>query len=165
MIIARFDDTEYPKSYIDHIRHTIRIILRTQNDTYVFLKIKGSDDFGERNHIETIGGGMENNESFDDTIKREVKEETGYSLLSYDYIGTIIDRYYLIHRETHSHFFEGYIDTSKKDEVHLTELEKTLFDGLIELSYDEAIKELNNPTGRVAKLIYQRDLFALLNKK
>ena len=164
MILKRFDDTEYPKSLITHIRHTVRVFLKTERNTYIFIKIKGSDDFGGRNHIESIGGGMEGIESFDEALRREVLEETGYELLDYSYIGTIIDRYYVISRETHSHFFIGNIDTSIKHEQMLTSLEELLFDKMVELSEEEVIEELNNPKTKIAKLIYQRDLLAFNSK-
>ncbi|MBR3841045.1 MAG: NUDIX domain-containing protein [Erysipelotrichales bacterium] len=163
MILKRFDDTEYPKTLITHLRHTVRIFLKTERNTYVFVKIKGSDDFGERNHIESIGGGIEGFETFDEALHREVLEETGYELLDYSYIGTIIDRYYLIARETHSHFFIGSINTTNKHETKLTSLEESLFDKLVELSEEEVLEELNNPKTKIANLIYQRDLLAFKN--
>ena len=164
MILKRFDDTEYPKTEIKKLRHTVRIFLKTERNTYIFVKIKGSDDFGERNHIESIGGGIEGFETFKEALEREVMEETGYELLDYSYIGTIIDRYYLLARETHSHFFVGSVNTSIKHNTNLTLLEESLFDRLVELSEEEVLEELSNPKTKIAKLIYQRDLLAFKNK-
>ena len=160
MILARFDDTEYPKQNITHIRHTVRIILKNEGNKYIFLKIKGNDIFGERNHIETIGGGIEGYESMEHALLREVNEETGMNLKEYTYLGTIIDRYYSINRETHSHFFVGTIDTTDHRDLPLTDLEKQLYDGIVELTEDEVLEELQHPKTKIAHNIYQRDRFA-----
>lgn len=162
MILARFDDLEYVKQPITHIRHTVRVFLKTQNNKYIFMKIKGADDFGERNHLESVGGGVEDNESLNEAILREVREETGYVVSNIKSIGTIIDRYYLIGRETHSHFFVGNVDTTNRKQTYWTDLEKFLFDEMVELSEDEVITALNNPQTKIGKLIYRRDLLAFM---
>ncbi len=155
-----FEDTEYEKSYIDHERETVRAVLHTQNDTYVFVKIQGYDLFGERNHIETVGGGVEPGENLVTALHREVLEETGYTVLSEKPLGEITDFYNLIHRKTHSHFFLAEVDTRNCSQTSLTEQEKTLFDGLVELTADEALKILQNPENPCSRLIYRRDILA-----
>ena len=163
MILARFDDTEYPRSDIVQLRHTVRCFLRNTNGKWLVLQVDGNDIFGDRNHVETIGGGKENNESYEECLQREVLEETGYLVEKSWYIGTIIDRYYAIQRETHSHFFYATISSQKQKQRNLTEFEKTFELNIKEYTYDELIEELNHPKTRIAKLIYQRDLFALQN--
>ena len=124
------------------------------------MKLHGVDEFGEREGIESIGGGMEGFETFEETIKREVREESGYEVESYRLLGTIIDRYHLIQRETHSHFFVGEVDTTKQGPISRTPQEQKLMEGVVELSYSEALKELTHPKNKVSKLIYRRDLLA-----
>ncbi|MBQ9988086.1 MAG: NUDIX hydrolase [Erysipelotrichales bacterium] len=161
-MIARFDDDLYEKSEITHIRHTVRLIVRDEKGLFWFLKIAGEDAFGMRNHYETIGGGIEENESYEDAIRREILEEIGYEALRIQEVGMIIDRYYLIHRETHSYFFVVDIDSTKPHETHLTESEKTLFSGVIQIPKEEVCERLR-PTStshRVDILVQRRDLCA-----
>lgn len=160
MLNQYFEDDEYEKSYIDHVRHTVRAILHTQNDTYLFVKIKGHDMFGERDHLETIGGGVEEGEDLVTALHREVLEETGYTVLSERPLGEITDFYNLIHRETHSHFFAAETDTRTCAGTQLTDQEKGLFEGVVELTKDEALEILRNPKNPCSRLIYRRDLLA-----
>lgn len=162
MIIKRFDDTQYKHSEITTIRHTVRLFVRDEQGLFWFLVIRGEDDFGKRHHYETIGGGMEAGEQFIDTIKRELKEEIGYEVREWKEIGTIIDRYYLIHRETHSHFYLVTIDSNKAQERHLTDLEKTLFAGIVKFKKEEVCGMLscNEDSSKVDFLVQRRDLYA-----
>lgn len=162
MIISRFDDTLYPKKEITHIRHTVRLFVQDENDLYWFLVIRGKDEFGIRHHYETIGGGMEKGENFHSAIQRELMEEIGYEANEIREMGTIIDRYYLIGRETHSHFFKVRIDSNKKHERHLTDLEKTLFSDLVKIPKEEiaTILSLEQCQSKVDYLVHRRDLCA-----
>jgi len=160
MLDEYFEDDQYEKSTIDHVRHTVRAIIHTQKDTYLFVKVKGHDSFGERNHIETIGGGVEPGEDLESALAREVMEESGYTVLSARPLGQIIDFYNLIHRETHSHFFAVEVDTENRNDTSWTDLEKTLFEGVVELTADDARSIMQNPKNPVSHLIYRRDLLA-----
>lgn len=162
MILARFDDELYPKSEIKRIRHTVRLFIRDENDLYWFLVIRGEDDFGVRDHYETIGGGIEKNESFEEAIIREVREEIGCVPYAIRPIGTIIDRYYLIGRETHSHFFSVRIDSTKQTVNQLTPLEQTLFFDCIKVKKEEVsdILSLDKTQSKVDYLVQRRDVWA-----
>lgn len=161
-LIARFDDDLYEKSEITHVRHTVRLFVRDEKGLFWFLTIHGEDAFGMRNHYETIGGGIEEGESYEEAIHRELMEEIGYEVVRYKEVGMIIDRYYLIGRETHSHFFVVDIDSTQPHETHLTESEKTLFSGLVQVPKEE-VCDMLRPTStshRVDILVQRRDLCA-----
>lgn len=161
MIIKYFDDTLYPKSQINNLRHTVRVFLKNENHKYMFLHIVGVDDFGKRDHYESIGGGIEKGESKVMALQREVLEECGLVVNNIQEIGTIIDRYYLINRETHSHFFYGEVNTTKQMPRHLTDMEKNLFDGFIYLDEDEVLNALNyDHQNNVGILVMRRDYCA-----
>lgn len=162
MILKRFEDELYSKSEIKQIRHTVRLFIKDENDLYWFLVIRGEDDFGVRNHYETIGGGIEKEESFEEAIVREVMEEIGCVPYDIKSIGTIIDRYYLINRETHSHFYSVRIDSTKQVEKQLTPLEQQLFFGCVKVKKEDVsdLLDLNKTQSKVDYLVQRRDLWA-----
>lgn len=162
MLIERFEDTMYEKREITHIRHTVRLFVQDEQGLFWFLVIRGKDDFGQRNHYETIGGGIEAEETYEEAIRREVMEEIGYEVEHIQEIGMIIDRYYLIGRETHSHFFYVTIDSCKPHERKLTKLEQQLFFGLVKVKKEDivAMLALSEQSSKVDFLVQRRDLRA-----
>ena len=66
--IGRLDDDQYEFEGYDHIRYTARALAENQEGRFGFLHIVGEDFFGERDHLESCGGGMEEGESLFDTI-------------------------------------------------------------------------------------------------
>ena len=162
MIIKRFYDDLYDFQETTHIRNTARALARDEAGRFVFLRIQGEDMFGERDHLETCGGGMEENETPEETLRREVMEELGYRIKKAVPLGTIIDEYHLIQRETHSHFFYCELDTSVHYAPQWTDLEKTLLKDAVHLSVEEALHELEfHQVGKVGTIVQRRDLFAL----
>jgi hypothetical protein len=80
-ILGYLNDDQYPPAEISHIRFTARAIV-FNNDRFAFLPIRGEDDFGVRDHIESIGGGIEEGENAEQTIIRECLEEAGIEVIS-----------------------------------------------------------------------------------
>lgn len=66
-------------------RIAIRAVILKDNKILMVKNNKGDCKFP--------GGGLEDGENYKDTLKREVKEETGYKVIKVkEYIGTIIER-------------------------------------------------------------------------
>lgn len=161
-VIGRLYDEEYPYEGYDHIRYTARAILENQEGKLGFLHIKGEDLFGKRDHLETIGGGLEEGEYLDDAIRREIKEEAGLECKSVELLGSIYDAYNLIRRITFSTFFYCTVDTSSYTGTNRTEEEEILISEIVWLSVDEALGWLRNRhENKVDRLVEQRDLMAL----
>ena len=160
--IGRLADDQYEFEGYDHIRYTARALAENQEGRFGFLHIVGEDFFGERDHLESCGGGMEEGESLFDTIKREVMEELGLEVQSCEYVGTIIDSYNLIKRITVSSFFHCLVDSSALQETHRTEEEQILIKEIVWLTPEEAMDWLENRAeNKVDKLVQRRDAMAL----
>ena len=159
MIRKRFTDDVFAKSDITHVRETVRMIA-VYHDRYAFLEIKRDDIFGCLRHLETLGGGIEANESHAQAIQRELLEEGGWEGEILRPLCVIEDTYHLIQRRTISHFYAVRLIRQSRPCAY-TEEEKQLIHGLVFLSEEEVLKELSAPNKQsIQKLIYQRDLFA-----
>jgi len=161
-IIGRLYDEEYPFEGYDHIRYTARAIIENENGKLGFLHIKGEDYFGERDHLETVGGGLEEGEYLDDAIRREIKEETGLECKSVELLGSIYDAYNVIKRITFSTFFFCRVDMSSCSKTNRTEEEQILISEIVWLDPEEALDWLQNRhEHKVDRLVQQRDALAL----
>ena len=108
--LGLINDTIYPLDGELKHRKTVRVILMNSNSEVGLIHIKGIDKFGNRDHYETIGGGVELNEDLIDTLKREVKEEAGYTIKNIKEIGHIDIQYNLLNRIDEGYFFYAEID-------------------------------------------------------
>ena len=161
-IIGRLKDDLFEYNGYDHVRYTSRALLENSKGEFGFLHIVGEDFFGVRDHLETCGGGIEENEDLYDTIIREVKEEMGYNVEQVQLIGGIIDSYNLINRITFSTFFHCYVDESNKVEIHRTEEESILIKEILWLKPLDALDYLKNKgKSNVDKIVHRRDYLAL----
>ena len=160
-ILAVYDDLWWEGDVISHIRFTSRVFIKNSENKYAFLKIVGEDLFGKRNHLESIGGGVEENETFLEAAQREVLEEIGAIAKNYTCLGAIIDRLNPIQRITFNTFFMA--DLKEMDlEVNRTEEEKILIDSILWLSADEAVDQLKKAINPVDAFVHRRDLTAFL---
>ena len=161
VVIGKLTDDQYEYEGYDHVRYTARGLIENEEGKFGFLHIVGEDFFGVRDHLETCGGGIEEGETFFDTIKREIKEELGYDTLSCEYLGIITDTYNIIRRITVSSFFHCMVDTSEH-KTHRTEEEEILIREVVWLTADEALDWLENRAEhKVDKLVQRRDAMAL----
>ena len=160
--IGRLEDDIWPKQGYDHIRYTARALVENQDGKLGFLHIVGEDFFGMRDHLETCGGGIEEGEYADQTLQREVLEELGYRVQSYELLGALFDTYNALKRITCSIFFHCRVDTSIQEATNRTEEEKLLFKEVLWLDPEEALDRLENDVRcDIGRLVQQRDALAL----
>lgn len=101
----KLQDTQWPKTYIDHDRQIVRAIVVDDEQNFYFVKVQRDDDFGKGTFIETSGGGVEAGEDLTTALKRELKEELGANVDILCKIGVVSDYYNLIHRHNINNYF------------------------------------------------------------
>ena len=159
-LIGCLEDEIWPADGLSHIRYTSRALLENQDGLFGFLHIQGEDFFGKRNHLETIGGGIEKGEEPEDAMVREILEEAGYRAINVEPVGVVIDSYNLIYRLTNSYFFHVTVDTNNKLETHRTEEETLLISEILWLTKEEVLQRLCQCDNPVDYLVHRRDLLA-----
>lgn len=128
-------DTQWPKTYIDHDRQIVRAIVVDDEQNFYFVKVQRDDDFGKGTFIETSGGGVEAGEDLTTALKRELKEELGANVDILCKIGVVSDYYNLIHRHNINNYFLCKINSFGKK--HLTQAEIEDFHlSTLKLTYD-----------------------------
>lgn len=104
----------------DTYRRASRVIILDKNGKICLL------DFAGGKMYKFPGGGLENNESFGECLKREVKEECGFNLKNIEPSGYLM--HYKNDKPIHLSLFFTAKKGNRKYKVHLTEKEKK--DGL-----------------------------------
>lgn len=161
-IIGRIKDDLYPYEGYDHIRYTARALAENEEGKFGFLHIKGEDYFGIRDHLETCGGGLEENEGIYDALIREIREEMGFEITSFELVGCILDAYNLIGRITFSTFAHVKLDTSNKEKTNRTEAEEILINEILWFDPLDALDYLEHHyTSNVDLIVQRRDAMAL----
>lgn len=161
MIIAElFDHVFNDEEYYTHIRQTVRCFPINEEGKIGFLHVVGEDDFGVRDHLETIGGGVEINESTQQALHRELNEEIGADGIIQNDLGMVIDRYRHIHRITVSNYYV--VMLNQVTTMQRTEAEQALIASIKWLTLEEALQYYSTPKTGVNKLIEDRDYQALL---
>ena len=157
-------DTFYKKANTPfYVRQAARAFLFKDNK-FCLLHILGEDKFGKRDHYETPGGGVENNEDLLQTLTREMGEETGYTIKNIQEIGKISIEYKLLNRIDVENYF--YCECNSLHETHLLDYEKKLTFEQEWFTIDEAIEMYKTKkTFLCGKMIHEREYNALLYLK
>jgi 8-oxo-dGTP pyrophosphatase MutT (NUDIX family) len=150
-------DHQYPFQGITHHRPNARALIQREDGLFFFNHILCLDRFGQRDYLETPGGGLNEGETPEEAVLREVEEECGLKGQMVLPIGLIEDDYHLIQRHNLNHYF--YLRVIGKGEKHWTEEEKRLIHQQVWLSLDEALAWYHRlPDVGIAQLIKQREL-------
>ena len=164
MINLHLNDNQYPNVGIKEVRNVSRAILVNEENKICILKIYGEDIFGLRDYYETPGGGVDENESFEEAVVREIDEEVGVKCHIEMFIGEIVDYYNLIKRKNINRYFLCRIDGQTK--IHHESFGDSLISKIEFFTLEEAISVYQNMSNYgVSKLVKQRELPILLELK
>jgi 8-oxo-dGTP diphosphatase len=154
-------DQQFPIQGVAHQRPNARAFLQNKVGLFCFNHIVTLDKFGSRNYIETPGGGIDEGESPEQAVLREIQEECGMIGTILEKIGTIEDEYRLIHRQNINHYY--LVQVIREGNKHWTEQEHRLIQAQPWLSLDEALRWYQSlPDHGIAQLIKQREIPPLL---
>lgn len=163
MILKTIENIKY-----DVLEEKARGILIDENDYLYLSNISDSYLFP--------GGGVEEGEDYHETIKRELKEETGITLDSLEEIGTIIhyhenfpnlkkdknDPNYISNRINVIHYFFKGVKSNEFGKTHYTEYELNNHLTVKKLKYEELIKVLNQYDENTYKVFTSEETLAAL---
>ena len=157
-IYIELEDTQWPRTTIDHDRVIVRGIVVDAAGDFIFVRAEREDDFGASTLIETSGGGVEPGEALEDAIRRELREELGAEVALVCKLGVVSDYYNLIHRHNLNHYFlcrarafgEKHMTRDEVEDFHLSTLR--LRGGDAEAEYARCA------CTRLGKLIASREL-------
>ena len=163
-----FEDTVDPEQPILTLRKTARVFVINPQGKVGMIHVKGEDEFGRRDHLESCGGGIERGESPAQAMLREAREELGVMLRDWVELGWIEDEYHRLQRRNHSTFFAAHCEAGFLPR-NLTAMEQARMADPVWLSPQEIHQRLDpkNNLG-IALLIGQRDFCAwqeLLRRK
>lgn len=131
-------------------RYAVRGIIRDEKGRYALVQSK---KYGE---CKFPGGGMEDGETREETLIREVEEETGMQVRpdSIRYFGETLERKRGYREEQtvfeqHSYYYFCQVDADHMGSQHLTEDEEELGYTLVWLSMEEALEQMRKVEAQV----------------
>ena len=164
-LYLEFEDKEWPFTYTDHDRQIARAIVVDDEENYYFVRMERADEFGTVTLIETSGGGVEEGESSEAAIRRELKEELGAEVEILCKLGLVSDYYNLVHRHNLNHYFLGRVKSFGETKLTRDEEEKFHLKK-IKLRYEEAVAAYEaGLDSRLGRLLLQRELPVLRRAK
>lgn len=150
-------DQQFTMKGFTHVRRISRALLENEQGLFAFHHILADDKFGHRDYLETPGGGIDEGETPEAAMIREVEEECGLKSKVVMLIGEVNDAYNLIQRHNHQYFF--YALVIGQGQKRWTAQEHTLIQQLHWLSLEEAKAWYTRlPDQGISQLIKQREL-------
>lgn len=152
-------DPLYPDIKTSKTRESVRVFPFDEKGRVAMVYYDGKDEFGRRQHYESIGGGIEAEESKTQALLREAQEEAGFILRDVKEFEKVSDVYGLI-KQANTHFYY----TAQILEVRTSDPtleERSMIDSIQFKSVQAWIDLLSKPVFGVNRLVHQRELMMM----
>lgn len=154
---SHLSDVSYPASGKEYNTRIVARAIILDYTSFIYAHIDRDDQFGKLSFIETSGGGVKEDETLEEALRRELREEMGIEVEIISYLGVVTDYYNLIDRKNINHYFlvrrlKDVPNHLEKDEINDFHLKRVKF------LYEDAIKEYDKfKDEKLGKLIYNRE--------
>lgn len=151
-------DDQWSFTGVSHDRSVARAMVIDEAGVFYFMRVPRDDIFGCVTVMETAGGGVEEGETPEEAVLREVREELGAQVEVLCKVGVVSDYYNLIQRHNVNHYFlcrvkafgERQLTQAEREDFHLE---------VMRVSYDEAMTHYQQQReSALGKLICAREL-------
>lgn len=150
-------DNEFDNIGYTHKRIIARAFVINDENQIGILHIKGDDIFGHRDYYETSGGGVDEGETKEEAILRELDEEIGFKCAIISYLGCVNDEYNLIKRKNENHYF--LCKTISKTKIHYVSEGDSLIESVCWYSPKDFLKIYDRMQDTpISRLVYNREL-------
>ena len=156
-LLYKLLDDQFPYTKTTHKRACARGIILNDKNEICLLHVNGDDIFGHRDYYETPGGGVNQDETPEEAIIRECKEEIGAITEIIAEIGLVDDYYNLIGRNNLNYYYLLRVKGSCPKA--LEEYEKQIIENELWVDIDKAIELVDGckPTP-ISILVKNREL-------
>lgn len=151
-------DNEYPTKGKYHERKVARAFIYDEDGRFAIHLIHRDDIFGNETYYETPGGGVDENETYEEGLRREIKEEVGFEGDIDAFLGEVDDYYNLINRHNLNKFYLMK-RTNKVSEPIVASEGDSLIQKTLWLDIDEIISLYEKQSdARVSGIVKRREL-------
>lgn len=155
MINLYFEDLEYPKPDYFKDRKIARAVV-LEDDKILILKVSRNDQFGNSTYLETPGGGIDEVESEEEALKRELDEELGVSVKIITKLGIVTDYYNLLNRRNINNYY--LVKVLNHTKIHHESDGDNLIECILKLSIEDVLEEYKKTRkDKISRLVYQRE--------
>ncbi|NTV90903.1 MAG: NUDIX hydrolase [Clostridiales bacterium] len=141
-------------------RNTARAFVVDKDKNIALIEYSGVRNGEDFAFFTTPGGGMEENETPETAVRREVLEEIGFECNILHEVGTIIDYYFDPKRKIITNYYIA--EATNLKQISWTEREKQNIKNIIWVDIEAAEKILGGEAlGQTGRIIQRRDLYAL----
>ncbi len=162
--LGHFDDVYYDDKPLNDARFCSRGIILNKENKIAIIHVRGNDDFGVRDYYELPGGGLENNESYESCLIREMQEELGVNIDNIIPLGVVSYDFKKIGVHNIAMYYVGRVCGEAK--TNYTKKEKKLFASIEWYELDDLILLLETyKTLKVGIQIRDRELCVLKEYK
>lgn len=155
MIEIKLKDNEFEYNGITHNRAVARAVV-LDDDKVLILKIKRNDEFGNSTYLETSGGGVDDGETPEEAVLREIDEELGVKGEIITKLGIVDDYYNKIKRHNINHYY--LVKVIGKTKIHHVSEGDSLIDSILKLDFSDILKEYSKKREeKIKRLVYNRE--------